>query len=330
MEVCGTHTMAIAKYGLREILPPEIELLSGPGCPVCVTSHGDIDLALELATRPGITLFTFGDMLRVPGTAGSLESVRAQGAKVHILYSPLDCLQYAINHPQEEIVFLGIGFETTAPTVAVAIEQALAHKVNNFSVLSLHKRVVPALQALVSGGNTAIDGFLLPGHVSSILGREPYEFLAREYNKACVITGFTAEDILLGLLMLLSQVEHQSYQVEIQYQRGVHPQGNPQALAYLAKYFTPVETTWRGLGPIPGSGLDLAEGYKDFDAKRRFSLQPSHREIPTVCSCGEILKGLKRPEDCLLFANQCTPLEPVGPCMVSSEGSCAASYHYRR
>lgn len=330
MEVCGTHTMAIAKYGLREILPPEIELLSGPGCPVCVTSQGDIDLALELAARPGVTLFTFGDMLRVPGASGSLESVRAQGAKVHILYSPLDCLQYAINHPQEEIVFLGVGFETTAPTVAVAIEQALAHKVNNFSVLSFHKRVVPALQALVSGGNTAIDGFLLPGHVSSILGREPYEFLAREYNKACVITGFTAEDILLGLLMLLSQVENKFYQVEIQYKRGVNPEGNPQALAYLAKYFTPVETTWRGLGPIPESGLGLNEAYKDFDAFRRFSLQPCEKEIPTACSCGEILKGLKRPEDCLLFANQCTPLEPVGPCMVSSEGSCAASYHYGR
>lgn len=330
MEVCGTHTMAIAKYGLRQLLPAEIELLSGPGCPVCVTSQSDIDLALELAGRPGVTLFTFGDMLRVPGASGSLETIRARGANVIICYSALECLQYAVNHPQEEIVFLGVGFETTAPTVAVAIEQALAHKVNNFSVLSFHKRVVPALQALVSGGNTAIDGFLLPGHVSSILGQEPYEFLAREYNKACVITGFTAEDILLGILMLLSQVENKSYRVEIQYKRGVNPEGNPQALAYLAKYFTPVETTWRGLGAIPESGLGLAEAYKDFDAFRRFSLQLGRKEIPTACSCGEILKGLKKPVECVLFAKQCTPLEPVGPCMVSSEGSCAASFYYGR
>lgn len=330
MEVCGTHTMAIAKFGLRQLLPPEIELLSGPGCPVCVTSQGDIDVVLELASRSGVTLFTFGDMLRVPGSSGSLERVRAQGANVIICFSPLDCLQYALAHPQEEVVFLGVGFETTAPAVAVAMEQALVHKATNFSVLSLHKRIVPALRALVSEGTGAFDGFILPGHASSILGRKPYEFLAREYKKACVITGFAAIDILLGILMLLEQVENKSYQVEIQYKRGVNPEGNPQALAYLAKYFTPIDSAWRGLGTIPMSGLGIAERYMEFDASRRFSLQLNDKAIPTACSCGEILKGLKKPEECILFAKECTPLEPVGPCMVSSEGACAASYHYGR
>lgn len=328
MEVCGTHTMAIAKSGIRELLPPNIKLLSGPGCPVCVTSQGDIDAVIELVRQKDIILVTFGDMMRVPGTYSSLQEERSQGADIRIAYSPLDALRVARENADKEIVFLGIGFETTAPAIAVTLEQARSEGLGNFSVFSLHKVVPPALELIFSDPDINVDGLICPGHVSVVIGVEPYEILAQKHRKPCVITGFETLDILEGIYMLLKQIKQGDAQAEIQYRRVVKREGNLVARQSIEKVFKPVAARWRGLGVIPDSGLALREEFEHMDARLKFNI-PEMEEIPIKgCACGEVLTGKISPLECLLFGRACTPLNPVGPCMVSHEGSCAAYYRY--
>ena len=328
MEVCGTHTMAIARSGIRELLPPGIKLLSGPGCPVCVTSQGDIDAVIEMVKGRDIILITFGDMMRVPGTDSSLQEERSRGADVRIAYSPLDALRVARENPDREVVFLGIGFETTTPTIAVTLEQAAAEGLKNFSVFSLHKVVPPALELIFSDPDIKVDGLICPGHVSAVIGVQPYAALAEKCQKPCVITGFEASDILEGIFMLLQQLKKQEARVEIQYRRVVRPEGNALARQTMERMFRPVSARWRGLGIIPDSGLTLRDEYAYMDARLKFDI-PEMEEIPIKgCACGEVLAGKITPPECALFGRACTPLQPVGPCMVSHEGSCAAYYRY--
>ena len=328
MEVCGTHTMAIARSGIRELLPPNIKLLSGPGCPVCVTSQGDIDAVILMVQQKDIILVTFGDMMRVPGTSSSLQEERSKGADVRVAYSPLDALRIARENPDKEVVFLGIGFETTTPAIAITLEQAQAEGLKNFSVFSLHKVVPPALELIFSDPDIQVDGLICPGHVSAVIGVEPYEILAQKYKKPCVITGFETIDILEGIFMLLQQLKKDEARVEIQYRRVVKPEGNPIACQTIDRVFQTVSARWRGLGVIPGSGLELRQEYACMDARRKFNI-PEMEEIPIKgCACGEVLTGKITPPECALFGRACTPLKPVGPCMVSHEGSCAAYYRY--
>jgi len=328
MEVCGTHTMAIARSGLRGLLPSNLNLLSGPGCPVCVTAQGDIDMMIELARRPGLTLATFGDMMRVPGSDSSLQDERSRGADVRVVYSPLDALTLARENPDREVVFLGIGFETTAPTVAVVLEQAAQEGLDNFSVLSLHKTVPPALEVILSDPDIRVDGLICPGHVSAVIGLEPYEKLVKKYHKPCVITGFDTQDILEGIYMLLMQLREGLPSAEIQYRRVVKTQGNIVAQETMARVFRPIDARWRGLGVIPDSGLQIAPEYATWDAGWKFDLPRIEDKPVKGCACGEILKGRISPYECPLFGKGCTPLKPIGPCMVSQEGACAAFYRY--
>jgi hydrogenase expression/formation protein HypD len=316
MEVCGTHTMSIHRYGIKSMLPKGIKLLSGPGCPVCVTSSRDIDSMIACSKLEGTIIATFGDMLRVPGSISSLEKERARGADVRVVYSPMDAVRLAQN-TDKRVIFLGVGFETTAPTVAQAIKKAPA----NFFVYSAHKVVPPALRALLEGDNR-IDGFLLPGHVCTITGTEDYEFVPREYHVPCVVSGFEPVDILASILMLVRQEE----KVEIEYKRSVKREGNPKAKEVMYEVFEPCDSVWRGLGTIKNSGLSIREEFHDRDAGDLVDV-PETRE-PEGCRCGEVLQGLIEPTECALFSNSCTPEEPVGPCMVSSEGTCAAYYKY--
>lgn len=329
MEVCGTHTMAIARAGIKQLLPGNIKLISGPGCPVCVTDQQDIEKILLLAQKPNVIITTFGDMLKVPGSTGSLQEMQAAGCDVRIVYSPLDAVNLASNNPEKEIVFLAVGFETTAPTVAIAIENAINKNIANFSIVCLHKLVIPALQVLLNDKDTEIDGFILPGHVSSIIGTSPYEFIPRDYGRGCVVSGFEPGDIMESIYLLVEQLRKKEYGVQNQYRRGVRAEGNQIALLLLKKYFKPQQSLWRGLGTIEHSGLVLREEYLQFDALNKFGL--AHVEVklgPTGCLCGQVLKGKQNPEECPLFKNMCHPGSPVGPCMVSSEGACAASYYY--
>ena len=328
MEVCGTHTMAISRHGIRQLVPKGIRLISGPGCPVCVTPNAYLDYAVTLARLPNVTVATFGDMLRVPGSRSSLEREKARGADVRLVYSPRDAVAVARAEPEREVVFLGVGFETTAPTVAAAILEAKRSGVKNFSVLCAHKTMPQAMRALVADGRIGLDGFICPGHVSAIIGAEPYRFLAEEFGKACVITGFEPVDILQGLLMLVRQVRNRDPEVEIQYRRVVRPEGNPRARQVLERVFEPCDAEWRGLGWIPGSGLKIRPEFADYDAEVRFPLDLPPAEEPPGCRCGEVLQGLIRPDECPLFGTRCTPENPVGACMVSSEGTCAAYYRY--
>ncbi|KJS87762.1 MAG: hydrogenase assembly protein HupF [Peptococcaceae bacterium BICA1-8] len=329
MEVCGTHTMAIARAGIKQLLPPNIELISGPGCPVCVTAQEDIERIFLLARKPEVIITTFGDMLRVPGSTGSLQEMQAEGADVRIVYSPLDAVNLARNNPKKEIIFLAVGFETTTPTVALALEDAYKTGVDNFSIVCMHKLVIPALKALLSDEETEIHGFLLPGHVSTIIGTIPYEFIPREYQRACVVSGFEPGDILESILLISRQLENADYKVENQYKRGVKTEGNKIALEIMDKYFAPFNSLWRGMGEIKESGLKLRPEYVQYDAILKFGLEDALVQLaPTGCICGNILKGILKPEECALFSKMCTPAFPVGPCMVSSEGACAASYYY--
>jgi hydrogenase expression/formation protein HypD len=328
MEVCGTHTMAIAKSGIRELVPPNLKLLSGPGCPVCVTAQGDIDSVIAMAGNPDITLLTFGDMLRVPGTTTSLAEERSRGADVRVVYSPLDAVQMAADNPGREMVFLGIGFETTAPTVAVSIEEARRRELSNFSVLSLHKVVPPALEVIFSDPDIRVDGLICPGHVSAVIGLEPYEILVQRYKKPCVVTGFDTLDILEGIVMLTRQLRNGEARAEIQYKRVVKKEGNLVARAVLERVFTLADARWRGLGAIPGSGLNINDEYSSYDARVKFQV-PDFEDKPIKgCACGEVLTGKITPRECLLFGRACTPVQPIGPCMVSHEGACAAYYRY--
>jgi len=330
MEVCGTHTMAIYRAGLPGLLPPNLRLLSGPGCPVCVTPMGYLDAALELARRPQVTLATFGDMVRVPGSGTSLERERAQGADVRIVYSSLDAVNLAEAMPDRNVVFLAVGFETTAPGTALAIAEAERRGLTNFLILSAHKVVPPALSALLADEKTALDGFILPGHVSAILGLEAYRFIAEKHRRACVVTGFEPEDILQALLMLLMQTAANTPGVENQYARVVRPEGNPAARQLLEKYFEVCDTEWRGLGTLPASGLRLRRQYAAWDATAVLGARIGTAAEPPGCLCGEVLRGRVEPEQCPLFGVRCAPLTPVGACMVSSEGTCAAHFKYRQ
>jgi len=329
MELCGTHTMAIARHGLASLLPPTLEFVSGPGCPVCVTSAGQIDQAVALAGLDGVSVATFGDMLRVPGGRGSLAQARSRGGDVRVVYSAMDAVDLAQAMPGRRVAFLGIGFETTAPTTAAAILRAQALGLDNFSVLCLHKLMPPALSALLGGPDLGLSGFLCPGHVSTVIGAAPYQ-IAAERGLACVICGFEPVDILAGALMLLRQLDEGRPRVEIQYARAVEAQGNPRARAVMNQVFAAVDAPWRGLGWIAASGLAARPEFASFDAAKVFGLDLSEPPEPPGCLCGQVLRGLARPPQCALFGRACTPESPVGPCMVSSEGACAAWRGYRR
>ena len=330
MEVCGTHTMAIAKAGIKSLLPEQVKLLSGPGCPVCVTPAELIDQVLELSTEPGLILASYGDMLRVPGSrpGDSLLRRRALGARVEIVYSPMDAIEIAKQNPDRQVVFLGVGFETTAPGTAAALLSAREQGVKNFSVWSMLKLVEPALRALMAMEGFDVQGFLCPGHVGTIVGERGFAFLPEEYGMPAVISGFEAEDILLSVYRLLRQIRERRPRVENEYTRAVSKNGNELAQRILREAFEPRADLWRGLGKIEGSGLGLKEELRDYDAQRRFGLTQLPAPKPTACRCGQVITGRLGPEGCPLFGKACTPEDPVGPCMVSSEGACAAAYKY--
>ncbi|HAH32414.1 MAG TPA: hydrogenase formation protein HypD [Elusimicrobia bacterium] len=329
MEVCGTHTMAIASSGMRKLFPPGLKMLSGPGCPVCVTSQGDIDRILSLAALPEVTLATFGDMLKVKGSGGfDLNHLREKGADILVVYSPLDALAFARSNPLRQVVFAGVGFETTAPLIAASVLRARKEKIKNFSVIALFKLVPPALKLLLSDPQNNISGFLLPGHVSAIIGVEPYRFVARGHKVPCVITGFEPLDILAGINMLLRQLARGRAEVEDEYYRAVKKSGNPTAIKLMAKVFSPADASWRAIGRVKKSGLVLSPEFSGFDAVRRFKIAYREAPEPRGCLCGAILMGRSIPPDCKLFAKACNPSSAVGPCMVSSEGACAAWFKY--
>lgn len=337
MEVCGTHTMAISGFGIRRAVDSRLRLLSGPGCPVCVTEQEEIDAAIGLADIPEVTLATFGDMLRVPGSNGSLEQARALGADVRVVYSPLDALAVAEVMPDRQIVFLGVGFETTAPTVAAAVLAARKRKLSNFTVLPMFKLIPPALAAIAALPRVNVDGLILPGHVSVMIGVKPYRFLADRYGKSCCIVGFEALDVVQGILMLLEQLAEDRPQVAIQYRRNVRENGNPKARQLMEKVFEPRDAAWRGIGVIPRSGLGFRAEFSRFDSEGRLGGKGQkgrkghkRQDGQTACRCGEVMLGVIVPPECRLFGKACTPERPVGPCMVSSEGACAAYYRYEQ
>ncbi len=329
MELCGTHTMAIYQYGLRTLLPPQVKLVSGPGCPVCVTPNGYLDRAVALARLPGVTIATFGDMLRVPGSRSSLMEERARGADIRIVYSPLDAVALADRNPERRVIFLGVGFETTAPTIAGSILAARARGVTNYFVLAAHKTIPGPMELLSSDPELTIDGYLCPAHVSAIIGADAYLPLAGR-GIPCVVTGFEPADVLQGVELLVRQVKEGRHDVENQYRRVVTREGNRRAQEIIRQLFVPADAAWRGMGIIPGSGLVIAPEFRAYDAE---VMIPVTVELPMEqpgCRCGEILRGKVSPFDCPLFGGICTPETPVGACMVSSEGTCAAAYKYGR
>ena len=328
MEVCGTHTVAIARNGIRDLMPEGLRLASGPGCPVCVTCNRDIDTVIALARIPNVTITTFGDMTRVPGSTSSLLAEQAAGRSVEIVYSPLDALAFAKAHPEREVVFVGVGFETTTPLVAMAIKRAKAMGLSNFTVFAAHKNMPGALETLVKDPDLKLDALILPGHVGTITGTKPFEFLAKEYGIPGVVTGFEPVDVLQGIAMIMRQLHEGRAEIEIAYARGVMPQGNPVALAAIDEVFETCTATWRGLGDIPGSGYRIREKFAQFDALKRFQPEIEPTINPKGCRCGDVLRARMEPSECPLFRKVCTPENPVGPCMVSSEGSCAAYYRY--
>jgi hydrogenase expression/formation protein HypD len=328
MEFCGTHTVAIFKHGIRQLLPPRIEMLSGPGCPVCVTANSDLDWAIALAREPDVTLVTFGDMVRVPGSRGSLEQAKADGGDVRLVYSPLDALAIARENPERQVVFLGIGFETTAPTIAATVVQAEEEGIANFSVLALHKLTPPAMKAILDSGESCLDGVIGPGHVTTVIGSRAWEFVPQEYSLSCVVAGFEPLDVLQAIYILIERIESGEPHVDNAYSRSVRPEGNPVALDYMHRVFEVCAADWRGIGSIPDSGLTLKSEFRRFDARARFEVDPGPPEEPAGCRCGDVIRGAARPWDCPLYRVVCTPQHPVGPCMVSSEGTCAAYYLY--
>lgn len=329
MEVCGSHTMAIGRFGLRSRMPADLRLISGPGCPVCVTAASYVDHAIALSREPGVVVTTFGDMLRVPGSESSLATERGRGAQVRVLYSPADALAIAQAEPALKVVFLGVGFETTSPTIAATVLRASALGLKNFFVLPAFKVVPPAMEALAAAGEIQLDGFICPGHVSALIGEEPYRPIAEKYGLPCVITGFDAPEMLRGILALLTQRVQGRAWVENEYPRAVRSQGNPHAMALLARVFEPCDATWRGIGDLPLTGLGFRKEYSAFDASLHLPVElPEPVDLPRGCGCGEVMRGLKTPPECVLFGCACTPARPVGPCMVSSEGACAAWYKY--
>ena len=330
MEVCGGQTHAIVKFGIDELLPERITLIHGPGCPVCVTPLEVIDQALEIAARPGVIFASFGDMLRVPGSTTDLLAAKAKGADVRMVYSPLDAVKLAEENPAREVVFFGVGFETTAPATAMAVFQAAQKRLKNFSMLISHVLVPPAIAALMSSPNCRVQGFLAAGHVCAVMGYEEYLPLASQYRVPIVVTGFEPLDILQGVLMTVAQLEAGRAEVENQYSRAVRRAGNQPAQELVKRVFRVVPRKWRGIGEIPDSGLGLNEAYAGFAAERRFGVAEHRVEEPAECIAGLILQGLKKPLECSAFGTRCTPEHPFGATMVSSEGACAAYYRYRR
>lgn len=328
MEVCGTHTVSIARNGIRSLMPDTVRLSSGPGCPVCVTSNHDIDKVIALAHVPGVIITTFGDMTRVPGSTSSLLAEQAAGADVRIVYSPLDALRIAQENPDRQVVFVGVGFETTTPLVAMAIKRAANAGLANFSVYAAHKNMPGALEAIVNDPALKVDALILPGHVSTIIGVEPYRFLAQRYGIPGVITGFEPNDMLQGIAMIMRQIAEGRADIEIAYSRGVMQEGNPTALAAIEEVFRTVPANWRGIGEIPGSGYEIRDEFAAFDAMKRFAPEVEPTVEHAGCRCGDVLRGIITPADCPLFRKVCTPENPIGPCMVSSEGACAAYFRY--
>ena len=331
MEVCGGHTHAIFRYGIAQLLPETIEFVHGPGCPVCVLPMGRVDDAVALAELPDVIFASFGDALRVPGSKKSLLQARADGADVRIVYSPLDALALARANPARQVVFFGIGFETTMPATALTVQQARAEDVANFSLFCNHITIVPTIKAILDSPDVQLDGFLGPGHVSMVIGSAPYEFIARDHGKPIVIAGFEPIDVLQALSMVLTQIAEGRSEVDNQYRRVVPRRGNAKAQAAIDEVFEPREFfEWRGLGSIDRSGVRLRPAYADFDAERRFALPRLSIADPASCQCGEVLRGTLKPPQCRLFGAQCTPRTPLGALMVSSEGACAAHYSYGR
>ncbi len=328
MEVCGGHTMAIRRYGIHTMLPSHIELLSGPGCPVCVTDQRYIDLAIAYAKREDVILLSYGDLLRVPGTYSSLENEKAKGADVRIIYSTIEALETAGQNPEKKIIFAAIGFETTVPGTAIAILRAEKDKLNNFFIISAHKLMPPPMSALIEEG-IPIDAYIGPGHVSAITGSKIFSSLAEKHNIPIVISGFEPVDLLQSVLFLMQMLHDGKSGVNIQYSRLVSEEGNIKAQQMISEVFTTCDQHWRGIGHIPKSGLCLNEKYSKYDAEKQIPVKVETGPEPKACLCGQILKGLKKPTDCSLFGNKCTPSNPVGACMVSSEGSCHAYYNYQ-
>lgn len=330
MEVCGTHTMAVFRYGIKALLPKNLHLLSGPGCPVCVTANDYIDRAIAYAHQDKTILVTFGDIMKVPGSRSSLSEEASEGAQIRVVYSSLVALEIARKNPSYRVIFLGIGFETTAPTVAASILMASEERISNYLVLSGHKIMPPAMRALVENHQIRIDGFLCPGHVSAITGSKIYEFLAREYRIPCVVAGFEPLDILESIRLLLGQIKSGQSRVENEYRRAVTYEGNLKAQQLMEKMFTKQTTSWRGIGKISQSGLKIRQDYASFDVEAQFPIKIKESEDYPGCICGDILRGLKTPPDCSLFKKVCSPSHPLGACMVSSEGTCAAYFKYHQ
>lgn len=328
MEVCGTHSHAIARYGLAQLLPPQVRLVAGPGCPVCVTADEDLDAIAQIA-RQGAIIATFGDMVRVAGPRGSLADARAAGAAVQVLYSPMQSLQLAESNPDRQVMLLGIGFETTAPSIAVTITEAHDRGLDNLSVYCAHKVIPPAMAVLAADPECGINAFLCPGHVSTIIGSRAYDPLVEHYGIPCAVAGFAPSEILEAIHALVLQVVSGQARVDNCYPRAVQPQGNPTALQAIAHTFAPDDALWRGLGSIPATGLRIADRYAHLEARQRFELEPPLQRPADGCLCGQVLQGKAMPTDCPAFGTACTPQRPVGPCMVSSEGSCAAMYKYQ-
>ena len=328
MEFCGGHTVAIFKHGLRQLLPANIEMLSSPGCPVCVTASNDLDKAIALSKIPNVIITSFGDMVRVPGSRSSLQQAKAEGADVRIVYSTQDALAIARDNADKSIIFIGIGFETTAPTVAASILQAEQENLKNYYVLSLHKVCPPIMKAILDLGEVRIDGIICPGHVSAVIGSRPYRFIADDYHIACAVSGFEPVDILLAVDRLVEQIEGNKPDVEIAYRRGVKEEGNLPALRLMESVFEIGEADWRGIGIVQDSGLKIRMSYAKLDAEKNFSIRVEQSREPKGCICGAVLRGVSTPLDCKLFRVTCTPEHPVGPCMVSSEGSCATYFQY--
>lgn len=328
MEVCGTHTMSIFRHGIRNLLPDNLRMLSGPGCPVCVTPNSYIDRAIAYAQLPDVIVTTFGDMMRVPGSKSSLGHAKSEGCDVRVVYSPLDALKIAKDNPDSRVIFLGVGFETTSPNIAVTILNAAEEEIKNFYVFSSMRMIPPPMRAIVESEDVQVDGFLLPGHVSTIIGYEPYGFLADEFGIPCVIGGFEPLDILMAIFMLTKQFSEGRAEIENEYQRVVKPEGNRLAQNSVEQVFEPADVEWRGLGVIEKSGLKVCPDYAQFDALEEIPVEIEPPVKHGSCICGDILRGAKTPLDCKLFRTACTPRTPVGPCMVSSEGTCAAYYKY--
>jgi hydrogenase expression/formation protein HypD len=331
MEVCGGHTHTIFRYGIKNMLPAEMELIHGPGCPVCVLPMGRVDDCVALAEHPEVIFTTFGDAMRVPGSKKSLLQARAEGADVRMVYSPMDALTLARKHPDKEVIFFGLGFETTMPSTAFTVLQAEKEGIKNFSLFCNHITIIPTIKAILESPDLQLEGFLGPGHVSMIIGSRPYQFIADQYKRPLVIAGFEPLDILQSIWMLLRQLDEGRHEIENQYQRIVHDEGNKMALEAIGKVFELREYfEWRGLGSIDHSGVRIRKAYAGYDAERKFSIPNLKIADPKSCQCGEVLKGVIKPRECKVFGTTCTPETPLGALMVSTEGACAAHYSYGR